>query len=99
MRNKQNKQRAQAISVFADCQNVSNLPKYRRAVLSFVEQMGQTPFLWAYDYWRGTRSLREQQFLADRWQCVDVATQEPNALDKQLIIFRVMSIPLAEFFR
>jgi len=85
MTKKRNKQRAQAIAVFADCQNVSNLFKYRRSVLRFVEQLGQAPFLWAYDYWRGTSSLHERQLLADRWQCIDVATQKPNALDEQLI--------------
>lgn len=85
MSKKQNKQGSQAVAVFADCQNVGNLFKHRQIVLTFIEQFGSVPLLWAYDYWRKMKPLREIQLQSDGWQTIDVPTQNKNALDKQLI--------------
>lgn len=85
MAKKRNKQESQAVAVFADCQNVGSLFKYRQAVLTFIGQFDTDPLLWAYNYWRSMNPLLEQQLQADEWQPIDVPLQTKNALDEQLI--------------
>lgn len=85
MSKKRNTQGSQTVAVFADCQNVGSLFNHRQAVLTFVEQFGAVPLLWAYDYWRKMKPRRELQLQADGWQTIDVPTQTKNALDEQLI--------------
>jgi hypothetical protein len=85
MSKKRNSQGAQTVAVFADCQNVGSLFDRRQAVLTFVEQFGSVPLLWAYNYWRKLKPRREFQLHQDGWQTIDVPAQTKNALDEQLI--------------
>jgi len=85
----QQPEKSRKIVVLADYQNVPLVKRRRningRAIVSFVERLGNICLLLAYNHWRALGIENERLLTTEGWTCIDVPFTEKNAVDKHLI--------------